>query len=550
MKNIDIKIKKITLILDNKNWIIKKIDNNKKILFYKYMNEYNFYNDLNKLKELEIPYIYYEENSDLIIKIELSCGIVRSIPLFYYLSNDEIIISDNIQIIENYKKINYFEKSSIEDFLIFGYALGNNTLIKDIKQIQAGEILNAKIGSNLNIKNNFLYLNKSDEFDGVPIEELNKKYENLLYSIFDLYIKNIGNRLIILPLSGGYDSRLILSMFKEFNVKNVLCFTYGLKNNYESIKAKKVADILGYNIEFIEYSVEKRIELYDEILFQNFFNYASKKNSLAVTQEYIFVKQIKDKYKYLNKDIVFFPGHTGDFVSGGHIPFELLNSTKEKILMENIFSKHQLRRYSFNKNNVLKDYFFNIYDTSILNKFEFFNWRERQSKFIVNANRTYDFFDYGWYMPFWNEKYVKFWLKMPLKYKYQKNFFDQYLENILFEKLNINFDKEERINRRKKGNRYFYLLLRNKIKNNDKIKYFYRKNIVPKLKNKLEINPIGSDKIGIEIIKYINNNYFLSYKKVKDNFQEIMSCERTNPNAYPAEYYISKLLKEYNFYGI
>ena len=35
--------------------------------------------------------------------------------------------------------------------------------------------------------------------------------------------------------------------------------------------------------------------------------------------------------------------------------------------------------------------------------------RERQSKFIVNSNRYYDFFSLSWWMPFWDNEFVEFW---------------------------------------------------------------------------------------------------------------------------------------------
>jgi hypothetical protein len=40
--------------------------------------------------------------------------------------------------------------------------------------------------------------------------------------------------------------------------------------------------------------------------------------------------------------------------------------------------------------------------------YEIFDWRERQSKFIVSAIRPYRFFGYQWLMPLWDKRFIDF----------------------------------------------------------------------------------------------------------------------------------------------
>ena len=44
--------------------------------------------------------------------------------------------------------------------------------------------------------------------------------------------KSCEGKQIAIPLSGGYDSRLIASGLHKIGFKNVICFSYGLKKKF------------------------------------------------------------------------------------------------------------------------------------------------------------------------------------------------------------------------------------------------------------------------------------------------------------------------------
>ena len=74
-------------------------------------------------------------------------------------------------------------------------------------------------------------------------------------------LKNIivkaNGRTIAIPLSAGLDSRLIASGLKHLNYNNVKCFSYGLKNNFESNASKSIANKLKYDWGFVEINQTK-----------------------------------------------------------------------------------------------------------------------------------------------------------------------------------------------------------------------------------------------------------------------------------------------------
>ena len=78
------------------------------------------------------------------------------------------------------------------------------------------------------------------------------KLTHQIEKIIKKSIKEVNGKTVIIPLSAGLDSRLIASGLKHFNYKNVKCFSYGLKNNYEAKMSKKISEKLGYEWAFVE----------------------------------------------------------------------------------------------------------------------------------------------------------------------------------------------------------------------------------------------------------------------------------------------------------
>ena len=77
--------------------------------------------------------------------------------------------------------------------------------------------------------------------------------------------------------------------------------------------------------------------------------------------------------------------------------FNSLSTIERNLIKERI-------KNSFSSNNK----FDNDYAKEL---FQYFDWSERQSKFIINSVRVYDFFNFDWALPFWDLEIVNFWRK-------------------------------------------------------------------------------------------------------------------------------------------
>jgi len=512
-------------------WVKKCFEKNKCIYLHNFMEESRFFDDYESIKSNKLPYIYTESvDNDEINYIEISTGLVRAVPVFYKIEQDRLYVSDNIDILLSEKsKVTY---NSLREFLVFSYVLGEKTLFGNVKQVQAGETLRCKAGSTLAKEDYFIY-DSGEEFD-VGRETLLQEFEEVLYKTFELYTKKLRGKKIIVPLSGGYDSRLIVTMCKEFGLTDVLCVSYGIESNFETKKASIVAQKLGYSLDIVVYKISDWISLIDTADFLRYVEYASQKSTLAHFQECLMMTYIKNKYSFSPEDVAFVPGHAADFVAGSHLPRRFLDGEVSRdILKQLIFEKHSLRNTK--DYDLLDNYDFKLQES--YKNFEYFDWRERQAKFIANANRNYDYNGYSWAMPYWFNDYVLFWCKVPLIYKYQKNLYDEYLEEVIFKKYGINFDKEERQKVRQRENNRFYLKMRQVMKRNNLVRKIYKK-------VRRDHNPIGIDAIGDTLLEIAKAKFPTGNKMLISIVEKEYGSTRVNSNAHLTDCYLSKILEE------
>ena len=59
-----------------------------------------------------------------------------------------------------------------------------------------------------------------------------------------------------------------------------------------------------------------------------------------------------------------------------------------------------------------------------LNKWEY---EERQSKFILQQQRAYEFFNQNWLLPFWEKKFINFWRNINFNNLKNQKFYKDYL---------------------------------------------------------------------------------------------------------------------------
>ena len=160
------------------------------------------------------------------------------------------------------------------------------------------------------------------------------------------------------------------------------------------------------------------------------------------------------KNGFLNSDDVIINGQTGDFISGGHIPSVLTkNKSSIKDVINAIIEKHYgLSRNLLTKEN--KNFVYKIissslkkidtYKPSLDEYYEFWEYEQRQSKFIVSGQKAYDYLNIKWELPFWDINYVNFWRKVPTSLKINQKLYKSYLKAFDYQNIftNIEFQNQ------------------------------------------------------------------------------------------------------------
>lgn len=365
---------------------------------------------------------------------------IRGIPLFYTVKDNFLYVSDKIDDLLPFsgKEI---DSEAISEFRQTGFTTGSSTLLTDIKQLQAGEFL-ALINGEIRTGFYHRYLINASEINNTNIQE----FESVLKSIFDDLVVKLNGRTAVIPLSGGYDSRLIAFWLKKLNYRNIFSFTYGRAGNIEIENAEKAAEKLSIPWIFIDYSKLPLKDYLETEEFKNYYRISGNYSSMFFMQDYFAVQYLKHSGA-IPDDAVFIPGHSGDFLAGSHLNSKLNRKFSVKNLSEMLFFKYynftearsKERRMLFNR--IEKQIFHSLNNFTACSVFEDWVLRERQAKFIVNSSRIYSYFGYNYYLPFWDHRFIDFFRNLSFNEKLYKSFYNNKLQN-LFNDYQLNFPDE------------------------------------------------------------------------------------------------------------
>lgn len=366
---------------------------------------------------------------------------IRSRPLFYGQSGGEFFLSDDAEWVRKKVRDTAMDPLAREEFRLAGYVTGADTLFPNVKQLQAGEFLIAsqsEAGVNVETHRYYRFLHEEPKKYNEAV--LREDLKRVTIDAMKRLIEYANGRQIVIPLSGGYDSRLIASMLKNLGYNNVLCFTYGIRCNTESKLSKQVAESLGFPWVFVEYSKDLWRKEWNTQEAKAYRQMASRHVSLPHVQDWLAVKKLISN-EIIEHDSIFSPGHSGDFIAGSHIPglvFQKKQHTYHS-LIESIVKYHlsncQRTDMQFADFTLLAERItsrisipFDGTDVSFANLYENWDCQERQAKYIVNSVRVYEQFAHEWWLPQWDLEFVRFWEKVPLALRKERVWFKKWIQ--------------------------------------------------------------------------------------------------------------------------
>jgi len=362
---------------------------------------------------------------------------IRSIPLFYGIKDGHAFLSDDAYWVKGRSSKDKPDLLNVKEFMLTGYITGSDTFFPEVKQLQAGEFLWCQDTEDkpvISVCRYYRWLH--GDYLEVGEKELFEKMGQMHNRVFERFSESTRGSPLVIPLSGGYDSRLLAVMLKRLGREDVTCFSYGRPGNWESALSRRVAKILGYKWNFVPYSFKKWRKWSEESRdIGEYQCYAANLSSIPVMTNLLAVKELKEQGA-IAENSIFVPGHTGDFISGGHIP--LYWAGKQSISFNELLAAIWRRHYSLWKTSIslhedlvrklsgqLEDVESDTYDGAI-SAFEYQEWQERQAKFIVNSVRVYEFYGFEWRLPFWDNDFMEFWQRVPVSYRIGKVLYDRF----------------------------------------------------------------------------------------------------------------------------
>jgi asparagine synthase (glutamine-hydrolysing) len=366
---------------------------------------------------------------------------VRNYPLFYMKAEEGWMISENcyeLAALIPEKKIDHF---AVNSFLATGFVIGNLTLIEDVFQVEAGSfvVLNDEAFSS------FYHNSANDSIAEKSISQAKTELTDLIHEVFSCHFKALNNRFIAIPLSGGYDSRLVTAMCAKYHPENVICYTYGSKESPETAPAKEAAERAGMKWINIVYNKELIRDFMHDGYFEKYFTYASGLNSMFFLQEYFAVRYLKMK-NLIPDNCVFMPGFTGDVLAGSHLTPKMSRTMTPMQTAKLIFREFfgLIKTGKKEKDAIADQITLNI-SPDLQYKWkaiESWDMKERQSKFIVNSAKIYKYFGYDYAIPFWDKSLIDFFSQLPFEFKLNKKLYDMVLIEEIFREQNLNLKNE------------------------------------------------------------------------------------------------------------
>lgn len=367
---------------------------------------------------------------------------VRSIPLFYSVCDNALYISDRAEWIQKQIRDGTRDPVAEVELLLAGYVTGEDTLNPKVRQIVPGHILQAQFARGrwtCRQEPYFVYRPSNSLVLTTTERTWLKSLDEVTEEVIERLIVWASGRTIVVPLSGGMDSRMIVLMLKQLGHRNVITYTYGRPGNTEARISKHIADDLGYRWEFVPYSNEMWQTWSKSAEYEAYTSAAGNLSSLPHLQDWPAVGELRRR-GVIPDDAVFVPGHTGDMISGGHIPLDIASSryVSHDLVLDTIVNRNYLLwdwiRIAPGLGPLLVQRALRVIEGMPLDQvqnacsaIEMWNWRERQSKYIVNSVRVYEFYGHDWWMPYWDKSFIRFWSGVPLCYKLEAQLWSRYV---------------------------------------------------------------------------------------------------------------------------
>jgi asparagine synthase (glutamine-hydrolysing) len=367
---------------------------------------------------------------------------MRSFPLFYGSKADGFYLSDDAYWVRDQFDDRELDRVSASELLLTGIVTGGDTLYPHVKQVQAGEIVVIRlVGSRVQVQHIRHYDYKHGNYLEKSAEELHLLLDEILIRVFERLIRLAHGRTMVVPLSGGYDSRLVVLMLKRLGYQNLIAFSYGRLGNVESRVSREIAKALSIQWEFVPYTNEAWFRWYHSEEYQRYRRMATGLASVPHIQDWPAVWELTRR-QVVPRDSLFVPGH---ITLGGASRFPIPPSREIRMSQDQLirlirnnfydlgdFSRQpeEIKRGICTRiTNVVGDRScYSLEGTA--DAYERWWCQERAAKFLLSSVRAYEYWGYDWWIPLRDTELLDFWNRVPFVHRSHKSLHKSHVRSL------------------------------------------------------------------------------------------------------------------------
>lgn len=361
---------------------------------------------------------------------------IRSIPLFYASSENGVIVGTDSHRITEHVGCQEYDPLHEAEYILTGYVTGRDTLCDGIYQVQAGELVALTDDAVNPVVRERYYRYRHTQVQQATENELLEELDDVLVSAFTRLIEYADGRPIVVSMSGGYDSRLLISMLVRLGYENLIAFTYDHAGD-EAKHCQPIVDNLGIRWEYVRQNHDEWWEWYHSAERKRHDRAAGIIDAVPTNGPAIAVKKLHEQGRVPDNS-VFVTGDTAT-TTGEHIPASLMNATEAGLepFVNSILTSHydlwdrdpslkqQLRERIHDATDI------EDFETSedVIDAFELWDWQERQPKHILR-NDLFEFWGYDWWYPLWDRDFMEFWTTVAVDHRYERELYETYIKRL------------------------------------------------------------------------------------------------------------------------
>lgn len=330
----------------------------------------------------------------------------RSFPLFYAKRGKDWIVGSNAARTAAAAGLTRRSARGEAALLHCGHTLGPDTLFQNLFTVPAGSRVqlepNGAVTQRAFSRFSYPQMRVSDD----------ATYEEMFSAAMDMALTRalnvIGERRIVLPLSGGIDSRLLLAWLQRLGAGKIIAFTYGKADAHEVTVSRQVAAEAGIEWHWVETNYLDIAHHWQSSPIHDFLSSTWSGTALPHVQDWWALTRLTENSILEPGDVVM-PGHT---VVGNMHHGEVLDwPDPDSAIQHAVDSHHWSLRGKHPKAGMERT----LVDEAIASAkqevgfdgsraatqacIEWFGARERQAKYINNSVRAYEYFGLEWAMP-------------------------------------------------------------------------------------------------------------------------------------------------------